>query len=109
MLLSDIRNQPTESNFAPKFMMQVLDLFETPVTVTPPPHTGNLKNFKLFQKFPKITGRLLWGNERLLLGNKRLLLGNERLLLGIIGFFGIFGIFFFVAGGFWDSVGREAP
>ena len=43
------------------------------------------------------------------MGNERLLLGNERLLLGIIGVFGIFGIsFFFVAGGFWDAVGRGA-
>ena len=42
------------------------------------------------------------------MGNERLLLGNERLLLGIIGVFGFFGISFFVAGGFLDSVGRGA-
>ena len=55
--------------------------------------------------------RLLLGKrkERLLLGKERLLLGNERLLLGIIGVFGFFGISFFVAGRFWDSVGRGGP
>ena len=33
-------------------------------------------------------------------------MGNEHLLLGIFGVFGVLGISFFVAGGFWDSVGR---
>ena len=81
------------------------------------------KTLNSFQKFPKnnerlllgnerlLLGneRLLLGNERLLLGNERLLLGNERLLLGIIGVFGFFGLSFFVAGGFSDSVGRGGP
>ena len=43
------------------------------------------------------------------MGNERLLLGNEHLLLGVTGVFGFFGIFFCVAGGFWDSVGRGGP
>ena len=43
------------------------------------------------------------------MGNERLLLGYERLLLGVIRVFGVFGIPFFVAGGFWDPVGRRAP
>ena len=59
-------------------------------------------------KITKILNVYFWGNERLLLGNERLLLGNERLLLGIIGVFRVFGISFFVAGGFGDSVGRGA-
>ena len=36
-------------------------------------------------------------------------MGNERLLLGILEVFGVFGFFFVVGGGFWDSVGRGAP
>ena len=83
----------------------LLDIFETPVTVTPP--TRNFKNLKFFKNPLKI--RLLLGNERLLLGNERLLLGNERLLLGIIGVFGFFGISFFVAGGVLGLRGSGPP
>ena len=76
---------------------QLLDIFETPVTVTPQQKISKTLNF---QKFLENTRRLLLGNERLLLGNERLLLGNERLLLGIIGVFGFFWIFVLLLGGF---------
>ena len=85
----------------------MLDIFETPVTVTPQQEISKTLNSSkiTLKKYLAFT----LGKERLLLGNGRLLLGNERLLLGIIGVFGIFGISFFVVGGFWDSVGRGAP
>ena len=50
-----------------------------------------------------------FGERTFTFGNERLLLGNERLLLEIIGVFGFLGEFlYFVAGGFWDSMGRGA-
>ena len=64
-----------------------LDIFETPVTVTPP---KKIQKLQIPKNTLKILERLLLGRERLLLGNECSLLGNERLLLGIIGVFGFF-------------------
>ena len=85
----------------------MLDIFETPVTVTPP--ARNFKNFKFFKNSLKNNERLLLGNERLLLGNGRLLLGNERLLFGIIGVFGFFWIFLFLLLGGLGLRGSGGP
>ena len=76
-----------------------LDIFETLVTVTPQQEISKtLNSSKIHKKYLRLT-----------LGNEHLLLGNERLLLVIIGAFGFLEFLFFVAGGFWDSVGRGAP
>ena len=77
-------------------LKRMVDIFETPVTVTPP--TGNFKNLKLFKNSLKIlTNVYFWG-------------GNERLLLGIIiGLFGVFGVSFSVAGRVLGLRGSGGP
>ena len=75
-----------------------LDIFETPVTVTPQKQISKtLNSSKIPLKYLAFT----FGERTFTFG--------ERVLLGIIRVLGILGNFFFVAGGFWDSVGRGAP
>ena len=78
-----------------------LDIFEAPVTVTPP--TGNFKNFKFFKNSLKIKNVYFLGEERLLLGMLNVYFGGNNVYFGGFGNF-----FFFLLGGFWDSVGRGA-
>ena len=44
------------------FLRLDLDIFETPVTVTPPP-TGNFKNFEFFKNSLKILNVYFWGTS----------------------------------------------
>ena len=69
-----------------------MDIFETPVTVTPQRKISKtLNSSKIPLKFLTFTT-----------------FGRQRSLLGILEDFRVFEILFFVAGGFWDSMGRGA-
>ena len=85
----------------------VLDIFETPVTVTPQQEIS--KTLNSAQISLKMLSVYFWGTS-VYFGERAFTFGERAfILLGIIGVFGIFGISFFVAGGFSDSVGRGAP
>ena len=84
----------------------VLDIFETPVTVTPP--TGNFKNSKFFQNARSILNVYFWGEITFTFfwggGESCLLWGNKvyyRRFSKISGFWNIL----FVAGGGFGTVG----
>ena len=83
------------------------DLFETPVTVTPQQEISKTLNSS---KIPqKILNIYFWGTSVYFWGTSVYFWGTSVHFWGIIGVFGIFGISFFGAGGFWDSVGRGGP
>ena len=78
---------------------------------------GNFKNFKFFKNSLKIlsvyfwgTGVYFWVTSVYFWGTSVYFWGMSVYFWGMSGVFGFFGIsFFFVAGGFWGSVGRGAP
>ena len=89
-----------------------LDIFETPVTVTPQQEIS--KTFKLFKNSLKILNIDFWGKSVYFWGKSVYFWGKERLLLGEITFtFGeirdsrrLLGLWNFFLGGFVGSVGR---
>ena len=78
-------------------MRNVLDIFETPVTVTPQQEISKTLNSS---KIPSNYLTFTFGERTFTYGERTFTFGEGTLLLGIIGVFGVFGISFFVLGVF---------
>ena len=91
----------------------MLDIFETPVTVTPQQEISKpLNSSKILSKYLTFTFReraFTFRERAFTLGERAFTFRERAFTFGEIGVFGVFGISFFVAGGFWGSVGRGAP
>ena len=57
-----------------------LDIFETPVTVTPP--TENFKNFKFFKNSQTILNVYFWGNLTFTFGDRAFTFGERAFTFG---------------------------
>ena len=80
----------------------MLDIFETPVTVTP---NKKKKNFKFFLAILSV---YFWGDNVFTFGEITFTFGEVRLTLrDSRSFFGFWEDLFFVAGGFWGLCGSR--